>query len=82
MEVESKYAGFIERKSGSRVVVRGTTKGGYRLRSTPGYPGLSNEAVEKLSRAAPATLGNACRRHIAFDAMLLLAFLKKAGAGP
>jgi len=79
LEVEAKYAGFIERQEReARRLER------YREKRLPAgmnfgcIPGLSNEAREKLARFAPATLGRALDAGVSpSDALILLAYLKE-----
>jgi tRNA uridine 5-carboxymethylaminomethyl modification enzyme len=79
IEIEVKYAGFIERQEReARRLGRYTRK---RLPYQLDYrciPGLSNEAREKLVRYAPATIGGALEAGVSpSDALLLLAYLKE-----
>ncbi|MGE5579751.1 MAG: tRNA uridine-5-carboxymethylaminomethyl(34) synthesis enzyme MnmG [Bacillota bacterium] len=79
LEVEAKYAGFIERQEREvRRLLR------YREKRLPAgidfgcIPGLSNEAREKLVRSSPATLGRALDAGVSpSDALILLAYLKE-----
>jgi len=79
LEVEAKYAGFIEREE--REAERLRRHGQRRIPPSLDYrtiPGLSNEAREKLGRSAPATLSKALEAGISpSDAMVLMAFLEE-----
>ena len=80
VEIEAKYAGFIERqRREAERLKRYEAK-----RIPPGFdpyrlPGLSSEARQKLGRYSPATIGRALAAGISpSDALLLLAHLKEA----
>lgn len=79
IEIEAKYAGFIERQEReARRLERYTNK---RLPVRMDYaciPGMSNETREKLIRHSPATIGRALDIGISpSDAMVLLAYIKE-----
>lgn len=78
IEVEAKYAGFIERQEReARRLGRYAQKRLPPLADFGFTPGLSNEAREKLTRHAPATLGRALDIGVSpSDALVLLAYLK------
>ncbi len=62
VEIRAKYAGYIERQEGLRERMRDLEA--HRIPEGldyPRVPGLSREAVEKLSRARPRTLAEAAR---------------------
>jgi len=83
LEIEAKYKGFIERQE--REAKRIQHYEGKRI--PPRFEfhaiaGLSREGRDKLSRYAPATIGQALRVGISpSDILLLLAHLKGAAAG-
>ncbi len=79
VELEAKYAGFIERQEReARRLERYTRK---RIPPNTDFtcvPGLSSEAKDKLARYSPATIGRAMDAGVSpSDAMVLLAYLKE-----
>lgn len=79
IEIEAKYAGFIERQEReARRLGRYSEK---RIPPRLDYaciPGLSTEAREKLARYAPATIGRALEAGLSpSDALVLLSHLKE-----
>jgi len=82
VEIRAKYAGYIERQEKLREKMRDLEA--LRLPEGldyPRVPGLSREAVEKLSRFRPRTLAEAARVPGVRDSDLtaLLVHLKKGG---
>lgn len=78
LEVEAKYAGFIERQQREAQRLER-----YRAKRIPvnmdfrAVPGLSNEARDRLKRYAPATIGRALEVGVSpADVLVLLSFLK------
>ena len=80
VEIEAKYAGFIERQR--REAERLKRYAGKRIPTNldPSLvPGLSSEARHKLARYSPATIGKALAAGISpADALILLAHIKEA----
>lgn len=79
IEIEAKYAGFIEREEReARRLARYSQKRLPALKDYGCIPGISTETREKLARFRPATIGRALDVGVSpADALVLLAYLKE-----
>ena len=79
IEIEAKYAGFIERQEReARRLARYVQKRLPVLKDYACIPGISTETREKLARYTPATIGRALDVGVSpSDALVLLAYMKE-----